>query len=193
MQVPVGQPPPALSRSACFCMLRRQPRRRGALSSQPTTHLALLLRCMQIAAAVRAKGGLFLEAPVSGSRKPAEEGQLIFLTAGGCRREPPPPCLNVLLFGIMLNSQGSSSSWQQAGPWSISPLSMGSPPSFGTFLRPAWGWSWGQLPFLMAGGCWSGAGVGAGRFFLVHGAPEVHGGVHLHGAPCARSSGLRST
>ena len=49
------------------------------------THLALLPRCMQIAAAVRAKGGLFLEAPVSGSRKPAEEGQLIFLTAGGWR------------------------------------------------------------------------------------------------------------
>jgi len=36
----------------------------------------------QIAAAVRSKGGQFLEAPVSGSKKPAEDGQLIFLTAG---------------------------------------------------------------------------------------------------------------
>jgi glyoxylate/succinic semialdehyde reductase len=35
-----------------------------------------------VAAAVRAKGGLFLEAPVSGSKGPAENGQLIFLTAG---------------------------------------------------------------------------------------------------------------
>lgn len=32
--------------------------------------------------AVRAKGGKFLEAPVSGSKKPALDGQLIFLTAG---------------------------------------------------------------------------------------------------------------
>lgn len=39
----------------------------------------------QVAAAVRAKGGLFLEAPVSGSKGPAEQGQLIFLTAGACR------------------------------------------------------------------------------------------------------------
>ena len=40
----------------------------------------------QIAAAVRAAGGLYLEAPVSGSKGPAEQGQLIFLTAGagGC-------------------------------------------------------------------------------------------------------------
>jgi glyoxylate/succinic semialdehyde reductase len=38
----------------------------------------------QVAAAVRAKGALFLEAPVSGSKGPAEQGQLIFLTAGGC-------------------------------------------------------------------------------------------------------------
>ncbi|GAB4814524.1 hypothetical protein N2152v2_001570 [Parachlorella kessleri] len=36
----------------------------------------------QVAAAVRAKGGLYLEAPVSGSKGPAEQGQLIFLTAG---------------------------------------------------------------------------------------------------------------
>jgi len=36
----------------------------------------------QIAAAVRATGASFLEAPVSGSKKPAEDGALIFLTAG---------------------------------------------------------------------------------------------------------------
>jgi len=35
-----------------------------------------------VAAAVRAAGGLFLEAPVSGSKGPAEQGQLVFLTAG---------------------------------------------------------------------------------------------------------------
>ena len=36
----------------------------------------------RIAEAVRAAGGLFLEAPVSGSKGPAEQGALIFLTAG---------------------------------------------------------------------------------------------------------------
>ncbi|HEY6837756.1 MAG TPA: NAD(P)-dependent oxidoreductase [Geobacteraceae bacterium] len=36
----------------------------------------------KIGAAVTAKGGRFLEAPVSGSKKPAEEGTLIILTAG---------------------------------------------------------------------------------------------------------------
>ena len=36
----------------------------------------------QVAAAVRAFGAAFLEAPVSGSKGPAEQGQLIFLTAG---------------------------------------------------------------------------------------------------------------
>ncbi|EFJ53105.1 6-phosphogluconate dehydrogenase [Volvox carteri f. nagariensis] len=35
-----------------------------------------------IAAAVRSAGGGFLEAPVSGSKGPAEQGKLIFLTAG---------------------------------------------------------------------------------------------------------------
>lgn len=35
-----------------------------------------------VAAAVRAKGGRFLEAPVSGSKKPAIDGQLIILAAG---------------------------------------------------------------------------------------------------------------
>ena len=36
----------------------------------------------RIAAAVTARGGRYLEAPVSGSRKPAEEGSLIILCAG---------------------------------------------------------------------------------------------------------------
>jgi glyoxylate/succinic semialdehyde reductase len=36
----------------------------------------------KIGAAVTAKGGRFLEAPVSGSRKPAEEGSLVILAAG---------------------------------------------------------------------------------------------------------------
>eukprot|EP00882_Tetradesmus_deserticola_P012853 GHRQ01013621.1.p2 GENE.GHRQ01013621.1~~GHRQ01013621.1.p2 ORF type:complete len:233 (+),score=121.37 GHRQ01013621.1:695-1393(+) len=35
-----------------------------------------------VAAAVRAAGALYLEAPVSGSKGPAEQGALIFLTAG---------------------------------------------------------------------------------------------------------------
>lgn len=35
-----------------------------------------------IAAAIRGKGGMYIEAPVSGSKGPAEQGTLIFLTAG---------------------------------------------------------------------------------------------------------------
>lgn len=35
-----------------------------------------------ISAQIKSTGALFLEAPVSGSKKPAEDGQLIFLTAG---------------------------------------------------------------------------------------------------------------
>lgn len=37
-----------------------------------------------VAAAVRAAGGAYLEAPVSGSKGPAEQGKLIFLTGGAC-------------------------------------------------------------------------------------------------------------
>jgi len=37
---------------------------------------------VSMAAAVTAKGGAFLEAPVSGSKGPAAAGQLIFLCAG---------------------------------------------------------------------------------------------------------------
>jgi hypothetical protein len=36
----------------------------------------------QILQAVKQKGGAFLEAPVSGSKKPAEDGQLVILAAG---------------------------------------------------------------------------------------------------------------
>ncbi|EKX49103.1 hypothetical protein GUITHDRAFT_157458 [Guillardia theta CCMP2712] len=36
----------------------------------------------QICASIKEKGGRFLEAPVSGSKKPAEDGTLIFLCAG---------------------------------------------------------------------------------------------------------------
>lgn len=32
--------------------------------------------------AIKEKGGYFLEAPVSGSKKPAEDGQLVILAAG---------------------------------------------------------------------------------------------------------------
>lgn len=37
---------------------------------------------MKIGSAVQEKGGRFLEAPVSGSKKPAEDGALVFLCAG---------------------------------------------------------------------------------------------------------------
>lgn len=50
-------------------------------------------RPLQVAAAVRAKGASFLEAPVSGSKGPAEQGQLIFLTAGAwVQRRHGPGC-----------------------------------------------------------------------------------------------------
>ena len=42
-----------------------------------------------IAAAVRGAGATFLEAPVSGSKGPAEQGKLIFLTAGKWRCGTP--------------------------------------------------------------------------------------------------------
>ena len=38
-----------------------------------------LFPCFQ---AITSKGGHFLEAPVSGSKKPAEDGQLVILAAG---------------------------------------------------------------------------------------------------------------
>ena len=36
----------------------------------------------QVASAIREAGGQYLEAPVSGSKQPAEKGQLIFLAGG---------------------------------------------------------------------------------------------------------------
>lgn len=41
----------------------------------------LLVSCL-LFQAVKQKGGAFLEAPVSGSKKPAEDGQLVILAAG---------------------------------------------------------------------------------------------------------------
>ena len=51
--------------------------------------------CEEIAAAVHRTGAHFLEAPVSGSKGPAEQGQLIFLAAGAHIYEfTPIKCLN---------------------------------------------------------------------------------------------------
>uniref|UniRef100_A0A7S4SHX4 6-phosphogluconate dehydrogenase NADP-binding domain-containing protein n=1 Tax=Alexandrium monilatum TaxID=311494 RepID=A0A7S4SHX4_9DINO len=51
----------------------------------------------EIAAAVGAKGGRFLEAPVSGSKGPALQGQLVILTAGErALQEEAQPCFDVL-------------------------------------------------------------------------------------------------
>lgn len=52
----------------------------------------------QIAEAIRGAGAQYLEAPVSGSKQPAEKGQLIFLTGGGsqflacCGHKTALPC-----------------------------------------------------------------------------------------------------
>lgn len=43
-----------------------------------STHSCILL----LLQAITSKGGSFLEAPVSGSKKPAEDGQLVILAAG---------------------------------------------------------------------------------------------------------------
>lgn len=46
---------------------------------------------------VHERGGLYIEAPVSGSKGPAEQGQLIFLTAGDLELfEAAAPCLDVM-------------------------------------------------------------------------------------------------
>jgi glyoxylate/succinic semialdehyde reductase len=51
----------------------------------------------QVAQAVRARGGMFLEAPVSGSKGPAEQGALIFLAAGDAALyEAAAPALDVM-------------------------------------------------------------------------------------------------
>ena len=44
--------------------------------------LHTMLTICAVWTAVRSKGGAYLEAPVSGSKKPAEDGALIFLCAG---------------------------------------------------------------------------------------------------------------
>lgn len=52
---------------------------------------------MKISKAILRKGGLFLEAPVSGSKKPAEDGQLVILAAGEkALYEEMLPALDVL-------------------------------------------------------------------------------------------------
>ncbi|OAY63881.1 glyoxylate/succinic semialdehyde reductase 1 [Ananas comosus] len=51
----------------------------------------------KISEAITKKGGYFLEAPVSGSKKPAEDGQLVILAAGGKELyEEITPAFNVL-------------------------------------------------------------------------------------------------
>ncbi|KAJ0985483.1 hypothetical protein J5N97_003839 [Dioscorea zingiberensis] len=50
-----------------------------------------------ISESIKETGALFLEAPVSGSKKPAEDGQLIFLTAGDASLyETVAPLLNIM-------------------------------------------------------------------------------------------------
>lgn len=51
----------------------------------------------EIGAAIIEKGGRFLEAPVSGSKGPALQGQLVFLTAGDkALQEEAQPCFDVM-------------------------------------------------------------------------------------------------
>jgi 3-hydroxyisobutyrate dehydrogenase-like beta-hydroxyacid dehydrogenase len=51
----------------------------------------------EIAAAITAKGGIFLEAPVSGSKGPALQGQLVILSAGSQElKEEAQPMFDVL-------------------------------------------------------------------------------------------------
>mmetsp|Transcript_95506 Transcript_95506/g.265240 ORF Transcript_95506/g.265240 Transcript_95506/m.265240 type:complete len:195 (+) Transcript_95506:1-585(+) len=52
---------------------------------------------VEIGTAVRAKGGLFLEAPVSGSKGPALNGQLVILAAGDqALKDEAQPCFDVM-------------------------------------------------------------------------------------------------
>ncbi|RYR75112.1 hypothetical protein Ahy_A02g009788 isoform C [Arachis hypogaea] len=59
----------------------------------------------KISEAIKSKGGSFLEAPVSGSKKPAEDGQLVILAAGDkvcltlkLRIDIQSPCLHHCMF-----------------------------------------------------------------------------------------------
>lgn len=52
---------------------------------------------LEIGEAVTAKGGIYLEAPVSGSKGPALTGQLVFLAAGDEKlKEEAQPCFDVM-------------------------------------------------------------------------------------------------
>jgi len=52
---------------------------------------------IEIATAIKSKGGLFLEAPVSGSKAPAVSGQLVILAAGDeSLRNDAQPCFDVM-------------------------------------------------------------------------------------------------
>jgi len=52
---------------------------------------------LEIAKAVTAKGGLFLEAPVAGSKGPALQGQLVILAGGDEKvKEAAQPCFDIL-------------------------------------------------------------------------------------------------
>ncbi len=63
----------------------------------------------EIGAAITAKGGRFLEAPVSGSRKPAEDGTLIILTAGErTLYDEALPCLEKLGKKILYLGEGGN-------------------------------------------------------------------------------------
>lgn len=52
---------------------------------------------IEIAAAIKSKGGVFLEAPMCGSKAPAINGQLIILTAGDASlKHDAQPCFDVM-------------------------------------------------------------------------------------------------
>ncbi|KAH7670798.1 Glyoxylate reductase protein [Dioscorea alata] len=53
-----------------------------AMLSDPSAALSVVFDKDGVLEAIEHKGGYFLEAPVSGSKKPAEDGQLVILAAG---------------------------------------------------------------------------------------------------------------
>lgn len=72
---------PAAAKEVCFCpngVLEGISQGKGYVDMSTVDEWT----SREIDIAVRKKGGLFMEAPVSGSRKPAEEGTLIILCAG---------------------------------------------------------------------------------------------------------------
>ena len=65
--------------------------------------------CQQIAEEVHRTGARFLEAPVSGSKQPAEQGTLIFLAAGvltGLQGHCPTPCVLAVTLDQKKESRG---------------------------------------------------------------------------------------